>query len=102
MTVHSFFDWAEWAEPIAYGPLALRPREFEELQPHEFYLLLEGYRWRQEQEENKTAYFTAASMSVHTKRPVSPKDLIKPLRQTKKPRNKAEDEQYLREVFGLN
>ena len=56
------------------------PREFEELQPQEFIMLLDGYKWRQENAENLAAYFTACQMSVHTKRPVSPVALLKPLR----------------------
>lgn len=47
------------------------------------------------------AYFAACQMSVHTKKPVSPKDLLKPLRQTTKSRSKKEDEEYLRETFKL-
>jgi hypothetical protein len=71
------------------------------LQPHEFLALLEGYKWRREQDEDMQAYFTAQAMSVHTKRPVQPKDLLKPLRQTKKQRSKDDDEKYLREKFNL-
>lgn len=64
--------------------------------------LWDGYKWRQEQEKNRLAYFTACQMSVHTKKPVSPKDLLKPLRQTvNKQRYKAEDEAYFKEVFNM-
>jgi len=89
----------EWAEPIAYGPLNLMPGAFEQLQPHEFVDLWDGYKWRQEQEENRLAYFTACQMSVHTSKPVSPKDLLKPLRQTVKQRDRKDDEEYFKEKF---
>ncbi|MPM84133.1 hypothetical protein SDC9_131204 [bioreactor metagenome] len=96
-------EWVKWAEEIALGPLKLLPEQFEKLQPDEFLKMWNGYKWRQEQEENRMAYFTAAAMSVHTKKPVSPKDLLKPLRQVKKrPVNRKEEEKYLREKFGLS
>jgi hypothetical protein len=69
------------------------------LQPNEFYDLWDGYIWRHEQEENMMAYFTACQMSVHTKRPVSPADLLKPLRKNKDKRNKKADKEYLKEKF---
>lgn len=78
----------------------MKPWEFEQLQPGEILQLWEGYIWRQEQQENTLAYFTSCQMSVHTKRPVSPKDLLKPIRQPKK-RNKKQDEEYLKEQFKL-
>jgi len=77
------------------------PWDFNELQVHEFNDLWDGYIWRKEQEENQLAYFTAAMMSVHTARPVSPKDLIDPLRMTVKTRSKTDDEAHLKKVFNL-
>jgi hypothetical protein len=49
------------------------------------------------------AYFTACSMSVHTKRPVNPQNLLKRLRQPKKAvkHDKKADEEYLKQEFGL-
>jgi hypothetical protein len=82
----------EWAEPIAYGPLELQPHEFEKLQPHEFIAMWDGYQWRQEREEDKLAYFTACQMSVHTKRPIHPKDLLKNLRKKTKRQPVTDDE----------
>lgn len=84
---------------MAYGPLNLKPWEFGRLQPGEFLQLLDGYTWRQERAKEMQAYFTAASMSVHTKKVVSPMDLLKPLRKTIKRRDKEQDEEYLRKVF---
>lgn len=95
-------EWIEWAEPIAYGPLNLKPWEFERLQPGEFYQLYEGYRWRQERHEEMTAYFVACLMNVSgksLKRRLSPKDLLKPIRQPKQHQDKKEDEEYLKELF---
>ena len=77
----------------AYGPLCLRPAEFEELQPQEFYLLLEGWLWRQakqkaelkssqERAESVAAYFVAYLLNVSgksLKRKVTHKDLMRPL-----------------------
>lgn len=66
----------------------------------------EGYQWRykreNEDQENIMAYFTACQMSVHTKKPVSPKDLLKPLRpEIKKQSSKKEDEEHLKKAFGI-
>lgn len=35
---------------MAYGPLNLKPDEFEKLQPYELFQLYEGYLWRQDNE----------------------------------------------------
>jgi len=92
----------EWAEPIAYGPLELKPWEFEQLQPHEFYKLYEGFVWRQEQQEALAAYFVSHLMNISgkvAKRTIQPKDLLKPLRQASKQRDKKVDEEYLKDIF---
>lgn len=68
------------------------PDIFEKLQPHEFLAMWDGYKWRQEQEENRIAYFTSYQMSVHTKKPVAPKDLLKHLRGKVKQRTNKDDE----------
>ena len=96
-------DWIEWAEPIAYGPLELKPREFERLQPHEFYKLYDGYLWRQGQQESLSAYFVCQLLNVSgkaLKRPITVKELLEPLKPKKKQDRKA-DEEYLRKKFGL-
>ncbi|MEG0798696.1 MAG: hypothetical protein RR384_07920 [Acidaminococcaceae bacterium] len=79
----------------------LSPKDFEELQPHEFYKLLTGFKWRQENEENLLAYFTSWQMSVHTKKPVDATDLLKPLRPELKGEKKKSDAEYLKELFNL-
>jgi len=101
MVVSSFAEWLEWAKPIWNGPLNLSTHEFEEMQVHEFNDKWDGYIWRKEQEENQLAYFTAAMMSVHTSRPVSPKYLINPLRNPVKTRSKTDNEAHLKKVFNL-
>ena len=75
------------------------PWDFDKLQPHEFIDMWDGCNWRREQEENKWAYFTASMMSVHTTRPVSQADLLKPLREPVKKNSKTDDDTYLRERF---
>lgn len=96
-------EWVEWAESIAYGPLDLKPRQFERLQPHELYAMLDGYAWRQEQRQTETAYWISHLLNISgksLKRPVKLRDLLKPLRQ-KAPikRDKKEDEACLKETF---
>lgn len=90
-----------WAEPIAYGALQLNPRSFEELQPHEFYKLIEGYIWRKKEAENKTAYFLAHLINAQgtLKKPVTPKDLLAPLRPDEIRDKRKEDAEYLRKLF---
>jgi len=42
---------------VAYGPLALKPDEFEKLQPYELLQLYEGYLWRHDNEALFYGYF---------------------------------------------
>lgn len=77
------------------------PNQFYALKPYEFLEMWDGYLWRKENEEDRLAYFTAAAMSVHTKNPVLPKDLLEPLRENVKQQTKKEDEEYLKEIFDL-
>jgi hypothetical protein len=98
--VSSFLDWVDWAEPIAYGPLGLKPWEFERLQPGEFLGLWDGYRWRQEQQENMAAFFVCQLMNISgksLKRAITPKELLKPLRGPE--RRHKQDEAYLKQQF---
>lgn len=66
------------AEPVAYGPLGLKPFEFYRLTPGEFFALVEGYGWRQEREEEKMAWAVAhiVNYSGRLKRPVTPRQLL--------------------------
>jgi hypothetical protein len=84
--------------------LDLTPWEFEQLQPGEFLQLWDGYIWRQEQQEDMLAYFVSCLMNVSgksLKRRITPKELLKPLREPKKPRDRKADEEYLKDKFGL-
>ncbi|MBP2638443.1 MAG: hypothetical protein H6Q72_4350 [Firmicutes bacterium] len=64
--------------------------------------MLDGYQWRENHDCERQAYFTAAMMSVHTKKPVKPTDLWKPLKQKKAVKcDKKAEEAHLRKVFGL-
>lgn len=86
----------------------MRPEEFERLQPQEFYKLLDGWKWRAEQDnakreraESVAAYFVAHLLNVSGKTlrgHVKVSDLTEPLL---KPagKSRSSDEEYLREVF---
>ena len=98
--VQTFEDWLEWAEPLAYGALNLKPWEFASLQPGEFLAMLEGYKWRLERKEEFAAYFTAALMNMSGKtvrQTIQAKDLVDPLRDKKEQKKK--DKEYLLEKF---
>jgi hypothetical protein len=88
---------------LAYGALGLRPREFERLQPHEFYALLDGYVWRRENRLAETAYWVANLLNMSgkvAKREITPLSLLKPFQpKEKRKRNIQEDAQYLKELF---
>lgn len=55
-------------EPIAYGALNLKPWEFGRLTMGEFGQLVEGYRWRMQQQQLTTAGFVAAIINTCTSR----------------------------------
>ena len=105
--VKSFSQWIEWAEPLAYGPLNLLPREFEKLQPTEFNQLLEGYNWRAKRKEEFAAYFVSCLMNIEgksLKHNIGAKHLLEPLRVGNKKAIKIDrkvDKQYLIETFNL-
>ena len=72
------------------------------MQPHEFNALIVGYKWRQERQEDIAAYFVTALMNVSgktLKKMVTVREMVKPLRQTCAPKNKAKDETYLKNLF---
>lgn len=74
------------------------------MQPGEFYQLWDGYLWRQEQQESLAAYFVCQLMNVSgksLKRRLTPKELLKPLRQPVKKQDRQADEEYLKQLFGL-
>lgn len=74
----SFFEWLEWAESQAYGPLGLKPWEFYRLTPMELNKLIEGYQVRREDRAFMTAWFVSNMINVHIKHPIQAKELAKP------------------------
>ena len=53
---------------MAYGPLGLKPWEFGRLSFGEFYELAQGYHWRIQQEQKRTAGFVASIINTCTSR----------------------------------
>ncbi|KEJ91136.1 hypothetical protein [Synergistes jonesii] len=106
-----------WAEPVAYGELALKPREFERLQPHEYYALCDGYEYRQRRRRVEVgneifvySYFVAHLLNIsgkYLKKNISPKELCKPLLdamsggEKRSVQDRKQDEEYLRRIFDL-
>lgn len=82
--------------------LELKPWEFEQLQPYEFSLLVEGAIWRKEQLEDMIAYFVTPLINVHIdpKKHIKPEALIKQLRGNSTGKTK-EEQKYFKEAFGL-
>ncbi len=83
----------------------MKPWEFEQLQPHEFMSMYEGYGWRREYQEDLLAYFVSNLMNIEgkcLKRSILPSELLSPLRKHSEEKNKEDEEQYLRETFGLS
>ena len=66
---------------MAYGPLNLKPWEFMNLSPMEYYKLAEGYELRTEIEDRKQAYFACLMTNVHIagKRKLTVEDIMKQL-----------------------
>lgn len=62
---------------MAYGPLALKPKEFYELTPMELEKLAEGYEKRRMNNLWTASYFTANLMATQTKG-ITPEKLMKP------------------------
>ena len=85
--------------------LCLKPREFEELQPGEFYKLSEGYEIRHDAEVPAHAYFVSNLMNLFgksLKQNMTVDRLVKPLKINQSDvSSRSEDEQYLKEKFGL-
>lgn len=94
----------ELAEDTAYGELDLTPREFEELQPREFYKLMDGYKRRQRAKDYRRAYFISWMIAPHVTRAITADTIARPLWETKEERIKqaAKDRIVLREEFGLD
>lgn len=67
-------------EPLAYGPLELKPWEFAKLQPQEFEKMLEGYTLRRDRDNELRAYFTCLLIAPHVKKDsITVEKILKPL-----------------------
>ena len=93
----------EAAEAIAYAELTLKPKEFEELQPCEFYALIRGWKRREKARDYKKAYFISWLIAPHVKEAINAEKIAAPLWQSpEKARQKVEeDRRILYEEFGL-
>ena len=67
-------------EPIAYGPLGLKPWELGRLTPGELSQMMEGYVWRREERDVAAARFVAPIINTCTpnklKKPVTVEMLL--------------------------
>lgn len=63
-------------QKIGYGALNLQPDEFWSLTFAEFNLMIEGYKWREEREWERTAQLAAWIMSPHTKKRITANKLL--------------------------
>ncbi|WP_196602164.1 hypothetical protein [Pectinatus frisingensis] len=79
------------------------PDQFENLQPHEFYKLIDGYEVREKENDFKRAYFTSWLIAPHLKEPVTVQQIMKPLHESREDQLKkaAEDRTILLKEFGL-
>lgn len=93
------FSWLEWAEGIAYGPLALKPNEFYALSPFELTKLATGYERRKLNVLWTASYFTANLMATQVKG-ITPEKLMKPFLPRKTSGAKeAEREEFFKEFY---
>jgi hypothetical protein len=69
------------AEQVAYGPLNLKPSEFERLTPREFELMCKGYEARMLDLDVRLGYFFTMATNVHLKasQRITVKDVMKAL-----------------------
>lgn len=68
------------AEPVAYA-IGLKPREFEEMQPGEFLLMLEAVNRQRREEDYRTAYFLSFVIAPYLKKDskLTLEDIVDPL-----------------------
>lgn len=67
-------------EPVAYF-IGLKPCEFKQMQPGEFWLLLEAHAKRQQEQDYRTAYFLSYLIAPYVKEGASIdiEDIVAPL-----------------------
>lgn len=88
------------AQRIAYGPLQLKPWEFERLTPREFELLCRGYEDRARDLDMRLAYFFTMATNVHIPKPsqrITVKDVMKQLHPTSAKERKLEEKAFIEE-----
>lgn len=102
IVVGSIEAWIENAEPVAYGMLSLKPREFEELQIQEFNAMVQGHLRQKRKQDEMQAYFTYWQLlpQLGGKTSITPADILAPLYPDVKPDPKEEREELLK-VFGM-
>ena len=68
------------AEPLAYE-IGLKPKEFEQMQPGEFWLLLEANNRHQREQDYRSAYFLSFLIAPYLKKgsTISIEDIVDPL-----------------------
>lgn len=67
-------------EPVAYF-IGLKPCEFKQMQPGEFWLLLEAHAKRQQEQDYRTAYFLSYLIAPYVKegKTIDIEDIVAPL-----------------------
>ena len=84
---------------MAYGPLNLKPWEFMNLSPMEYYKLAEGYELRTGIEDRRQAYFACLMTNVHIagNRKLRVEDIMKQLHPMSAAKRKTEEKLFMEE-----
>lgn len=92
----------EQAEKIAYAE-GLKPSEFEDLQPGEFYTYLEGRRLALKKKDQRIAYYIVWLLSPYCKEPLSIDKILEPLYVTpeQKQAKLLKEREELKREFGI-
>lgn len=93
-------QWVAKAELIAYGPLGLKPWEFERLTVREFDLLCKGYEMRARDRDMRLAYFFTMATNVHIAKEsqrISVRDVMKQLHPASKVERLREEIEFEKE-----
>ncbi len=90
----------EWAEPIAYGPLALKPWDFFRLTVDEFHYQYQGYVWRRRRREEELAIMTVPLLNVAGKSLKKPLSMDEFLGKKISAEQRKEEARKLLEEFG--
>ena len=95
-------EWAEAAERVAFSA-GLKPDEFLDMQPHEFYKYLDCKTQAMKNEDMRRAYFTSWILAPHVKEPPTPQVIYEGLWVTaEEKRNQQKvDYEILKKEFGV-